>query len=44
MVKDAIDVALKLLKGEKAEEVIIIPTTVVDRTNYQDYLDPNSPY
>lgn len=44
MVKDAIDVALKILKGEKAEEVTIIPTTVVDRTNYQDYLDPNSPY
>ena len=34
MVKDAVDVALKLLKGEKAEEVKIIPTTVVDRDNY----------
>ena len=44
MVKDAIDVAMKLLKGEKVEEVTIIPTTVVDRTNYQDFLDENSPY
>lgn len=44
MVKDAIDVAVKLLNGEQVEKNIIIPTTVVDRTNYQDFLDPNSPY
>ncbi len=44
MVKDAVDVALKLLKGEKAEEVKIIPTTIVDRDNYKDFTDANSPY
>lgn len=44
MVKDAIDVAVKLLKGEEVEKVIVIPTTIVDRTNYKDYLDANSPY
>ena len=44
MVKDAVDVALKLLNGEDAEKVKIIPTTVVDRDNYQDFLDENSPY
>ncbi|NLU09878.1 MAG: substrate-binding domain-containing protein [Tepidanaerobacter acetatoxydans] len=44
MVRDAIDVAVKLLNGEEVPKVTIIPTTVVDRTNYKDFLDPNSPY
>jgi ribose transport system substrate-binding protein len=44
MVKDAVDVAVKVLKGEKVEEVTIIPTTVVDRDNYNDFLDAKSPY
>ncbi|WP_342431332.1 ABC transporter substrate-binding protein [Neobacillus sp. FSL H8-0543] len=44
MVKDAVDVALKVLKGEKVEEVTIIPTTVVDRDNYKEFIDANSPY
>ncbi|MBS4195652.1 ABC transporter substrate-binding protein [Lederbergia citri] len=44
MVKDAVDVALKLLNGESVEEVKVIPTTIVDRDNYKDFLDDNSPY
>lgn len=44
MVKDAVDMALAVLNGEEVEEVKIIPTTIVDKTNYQDYLDENSPY
>lgn len=44
MVKDAIDVALKVLKGEDVPKVTIIPTTIVDRDNYKDFLDENSPY
>jgi ribose transport system substrate-binding protein len=44
MVKDAVDVAVKVLKGEKVEEITIIPTTVVDRDNYKDFLDAKSPY
>lgn len=44
MVKDAVDVALKVLKGEKVEDNTIIPTTIVDRDNYQDFLDEGSPY
>jgi len=44
MVKDAVDVALKLLNGESVEEVKVIPTTIVDRDNYKDFLDENSPY
>ncbi len=44
MVADAVDVALKVLKGESAEKVTIVPTEIVDRTNYKDHLDANSPY
>lgn len=44
MVMDAVDMALSLLKGESVEEVKIIPTTIVDRTNCSEYLDENSPY
>jgi ribose transport system substrate-binding protein len=44
MVKNAIDVALKVLDGEDVQKVTIIPTTVVDRDNYKDFLDENSPY
>ncbi|MEQ6389981.1 ABC transporter substrate-binding protein [Bacillaceae bacterium S4-13-58] len=44
MVKDAVDVALKVLKGEDVEMETIIPTTIVDRENYEEFLDENSPY
>jgi ribose transport system substrate-binding protein len=44
MVKDAVDVALKLLKGEEVSKDTIIPTTIVDKENYQEFLDENSPY
>lgn len=44
MVKDAVDVALDLLNGKDVEKVKVIPTTVVDRDNHQDFLDENSPY
>ncbi len=44
MVQDAVDNALALLKGEKVEEVKIIPTTVVDKENCGEYLDESSPY
>ncbi|MET3696927.1 monosaccharide ABC transporter substrate-binding protein (CUT2 family) [Bacillus oleivorans] len=44
MVKDAVDVALKVLNGEDVEMETIIPTTIVDRDNYQDFLDEGSPY
>ena len=44
MVQDAVDNAVALLKGETVEEVKIIPTTVVDRTNCDQYLDESSPY
>jgi len=44
MVKDAVDIAVKVLDGEKVDDVTIIPTTIVDRDNYQDFLDEGSPY
>lgn len=44
MVKDAVDVAFKLLNDEEAEEVTVIPTTVVDRDNHEEFLDDKSPY
>lgn len=44
MVRDAVDVALQVLRGETVEEVKIIPTTIVDRTNYLQFLDASSPY
>ncbi len=44
MVKDAVDMAVALLKGETVDQEKIIPTTVVDRENCADYLDEKSPY
>ncbi|MBO1265215.1 ABC transporter substrate-binding protein [Proteiniclasticum sp. SCR006] len=44
MVMDAVDMAVAILDGEMVEEVKIIPTTIVDRDNYEDFLDENSPY
>lgn len=44
MVRDAVDMALAVLKGEQVDAVKIIPTTIVDRDNYTEFLDPNSPY
>lgn len=44
MVMDAVDMAVAILDGDTVEEVKIIPTTIVDRDNYEDFLDENSPY
>jgi ribose transport system substrate-binding protein len=44
MVRDAVDMAVSILKGEKVDDVKIIPTTIVDRTNSTKFLDANSPY
>ncbi len=44
MVRDAVDMAVAILNGEEVDPVKIIPTTLVDRTNYTEFLDENSPY
>ena len=42
MIQDAIKVAIKLMNGEEAEPVIVIPTTIVSAENVADYLDPSN--
>ena len=42
--KDAIDIAIDVLNGEDVEDDVIIPTTIVDRENYEEFLDDGSPY
>lgn len=44
MVKKAVDMANDLLLGKEVEHLIVVPTTIVDRNNYKDYLDADSPY
>jgi ribose transport system substrate-binding protein len=44
MVMDAVNMAVDVLDGKKVDPVKIIPTTIVDRANYEKYLDPTSPY
>lgn len=44
MVADAVDMALAVLKGEDTASEKIIPTTIVDRDNCEEFLDENSPY
>lgn len=44
MVMDAVDMAVAILSGETVEDVKIIPTTIVDRENAQEFIDPTSPY
>lgn len=44
MVMDAVDMAVAIYDGEEVEHELIIPTSLVDKDNYLDYLDENSPY
>jgi ribose transport system substrate-binding protein len=44
MVIDAVNMAVDVLDGKKVEPVKIIPTTIVDRENYEKFIDPTSPY
>lgn len=44
MVKDAVDMAIAVLKGEEVETPLVVPTGVVDKDNYTEYLDENTPY
>ena len=44
MVRDAVDMALDVLNGKQVEKIKIIPTTIVDKDTYTEYLDENSPY
>jgi len=44
MIKDAIRVGEKILKGESYDEMTILPTVEVNKDNVETYLDANSPY
>jgi ribose transport system substrate-binding protein len=44
MVKNAVDEAVAILSGQTVDPVVVIPTTIVDRANYEQFLDANSPY
>ena len=39
---EAVDMAVSVLKGEKVDPVLVIPTTIVDRSNVDEYIDPNN--
>ena len=42
MVREAVDMAVSVLKGEMVDPVLVIPTTIVDRSNVDEYIDPNN--
>ena len=42
MIQDAIKVAIKVLNGEEADPVLVIPTTIVSADNVADHLDANN--
>lgn len=39
MVRDAVDLGLKVLQGETLEKSYKIPTDMVDKTNYKTYME-----
>lgn len=42
MVEDAIKTAIILQTGGTADSVVVIPTTIVNKDNVKDYIDPNN--
>lgn len=44
MIEDAVDMAVSIMNGEEVEQEVIIPTTVVDRDNVEEFLDASAPY
>ena len=42
MIKDCVDLALAVINGETVEPVTIIPTTIVDKSNVNEFIDPNN--
>ncbi len=44
MIIEAVNTAASLVKGESVDAVKIIPTTIVDSTNCEKFMDANSPY
>ena len=40
MIKDCLDVAIKVVNGETVEPVLVIPSTIVRAENVDEYIDP----
>jgi len=39
MVRDAVDLGLKVLQGETLDADYLVPTSMVDKTNYKEYME-----
>jgi ribose transport system substrate-binding protein len=39
MVRDAIDLGLKVLQGEPLEKNYKVPTKMIDKSNYKEYME-----
>ena len=44
MIIACVENALKVLNGEEVENYIVHPTSLVDRDNVADFINPDSPY
>lgn len=44
MIVNCIDNTIAILQGETVDHSVVIPTTIVDRDNVADFIDPNTPY
>lgn len=44
MIIACVENVVKVLEGEEIDHLVVIPTTIVDRDNVDDYLDENTPY
>ena len=44
MIVSCIENAVAILNGEEIENTVIMPTTIVDRDNAADFINPDSPY
>ena len=44
MIINCIENVIRVLDGEEADKLAVIPTTIVDKDNVADFLDENTPY
>ncbi|MDR2182332.1 MAG: substrate-binding domain-containing protein [Treponema sp.] len=42
MIRDAIDLGAKIMKGESVSKDVKIPSTEIDKTNYKDYMNSDA--
>ena len=44
MIISCVENLVSVLNGEEVEHMIVDPTTIVDRDNVADFINPDSPY